>query len=211
MFKKSMICSIISMLFILQGIIYSQDATPSKKSAGNTTGVNSPPDEDVTRDKRIPRLYKRLAAATKSLKLQPDQDGKLTFVISSGNYYDFIDRVPMVYHKKAFVYITQDRINKIVFEYYQYNMTSQVREVKTYTTTTPESEDLNSLTVEYTANTGEKEKYTVAELQKKDSQTGIITQYFSYYLALVYRLELYKDKTNNIDSGKIDRTVRLGD
>ena len=206
-----MICSIISILFILQGVIYSQDAAPSKKSAGNKAEVNSSPDEDASRDIRIPRMYKRLAAAIKSLKLQPDQEGKLTFIISSGNYYDFFDRVPMVYYKKAFVYLTQDRINKIVFEYYQYNMASQVREVKTYTTTAPESDDLKSLAVEYTANTGEKEKFTVAELQKKNSQTDIVSQYFAYYLALVYRLELYKDKTVNTESSKIDRTVQIGD
>lgn len=205
-----MICSIIVTFFILQGVIYSQDAAPAKKSAANRAEVNSSPNEDASRDIRIPQMYKRLALAIKSLKLQPDQEGKLTFVISSGNYYDFIDRVPMVYHKKAFVYITQERINKIVFEYYLYNMTSQVREVKTYTSMTPESEDLKSLAVEYTANTGEKEKFTVAELQKKDSQTDIVSQYFAYYLALVYRLELYKDKTIKLESSKIDRTVQMG-
>jgi hypothetical protein len=209
MFKKSLICAIVPMIFIIQELALSQDTASSKKSSGNKAGAYS--EEDPTRDYRIPQLYKRLVAAIKSLKLQPDQEGKLTFVIKSGNYYDLIDRVPRVYHKKALVYLMQDRVNKIVFEYYQYNMTSQVREIKTYTNQAPESDDLKNLLIEYTDNMGEKDKFTVADLQKKNSQADIVSQFYDYYLALVYRLELYKDKTINIESSKIDRTVQMGD
>jgi hypothetical protein len=209
MLKKGLICAIVTLLFIIQELSYSQDAASSKKSSGNTAKTYS--EEDPTRDYRIPELYKRLVAAIKSLKLQPDNEGKLTFVIKSGNYFDFMDRVHRVYRKKAFVYMTQDRINKIVFEYYLYNMTSQVREVKTYTDQNPESDDLKNLVIDYTDNLGEKEKFTVAELQKRNSQTDIVSQFYDYYLELVHQLELHKDKTVNVESSRVDRTVQMGD
>jgi hypothetical protein len=208
MFKKSLICSIVIMIGLLLGPVYSKDEASSKKSFGDPHGVNS---EDTTRDHRIPQLHKRLVAAIKSLSLKPDQEGKLTFVIKTGNYYDYTERVPMVYHKKAFVYMAQDRISKIVFEYYQFNMTSQVREVKTYTSQSPDSDDLMPLIVEYVDNTGEKEKFTVGELQKKNSQADIVSQFYEYYLALVIQLELHKDKTVNVESSKVDRTVQMGE
>ena len=208
MLKKSFICAIVIMICLQLGLVYSQDGASSKKSSGKTAGVNP---EEPTRDHRIPQLHKRLVAAVKSLNLQPDKDGKLTFVIKTGNYYDYTDRVSIVYHRKAFVYMAQDRVNKIVFEYYQFNMTSQVREVKTYTSQSPDSDDLKNLMVEYADNTGEKEKFTVGELQKKDSKKDIVTQFYEYYLALVIQLELHKDKTIKFESSKIDRTVQMGE
>ncbi len=205
MLKKSLISAVIIMTCIMQGLVYSQDES-SKKPSGSASRINP---EDPTRDYRIPLLHKRLVAAIKSLKLQPDKDGKLAFLVRSGNYFDYIDRVPYVYQKKAFIYMSQERVSKIVFEYYQFNMTSQVREVKTYTNQSPDSDDLKNLLVEYTDNTGQKEKFTVAELQKKNSQSDITSQFYEYYLALVIQLELRKDKTINVESSKIDRAVQM--
>jgi hypothetical protein len=90
-------------------------------------------------------------------------------------------------------------------------MTSQVREVKTYTNQSPDSDDLMPLMIEYVDNTGEKEKFTVGELQKKNSQADIVSQFYEYYLALVIQLELHKDKTVNVESSKVDRTVQMGE
>jgi hypothetical protein len=122
-----------------------------------------------------------------------------------------IDRLFRVYYKKAHVYLTQGRVTKIVFEYYQYNMSNQLKEVKTLTASSPESADLKSLIIEYTTNAGDAEKYTLSELKTKNSQKDIADQYYSYYLALVYRMEMYKDRVIKKESDKIDRTVELGE
>jgi hypothetical protein len=206
MFKNSLICAVVIMICIEEGPVYSQDEASPKKASRITMGVNA---EDPTREVRIPQLHKRLVAAIKSLNLKADKDGKLAFTLKTGNFYDYTDRVPYIYHKKAFVYMSQERVSKIVFEYYQFNMTSQIREVKTYTNQSPDSDDLMSLEVEYADNTGQKEKFTVGELQKKNSQIDIVSQFYEYYLALVIQLELRKDKTINVESSKIDRTVQM--
>ncbi len=206
MVKNILICAMVMAICIVQGPVHSQDEASPKKLSGSSVRVTP---EDPTRDYRIPQLYKRLVTAIKNLKLQPDKDGKLSFLVRSGNYFDYIDRVPYVYEKKAVVYVSQERISKIVFEYYQFNMASQVREVKTYTNQSPESEDLKNLLVEYADNTGQREKFTVAELQKKNSQSDITSQFYEYYLALVIQLELRKDKNVNVESSKIDRTVQM--
>ena len=54
----------------------------------------------------------------------------------------------MVY-KKAYVYMSGDRVSKIIFEYYQFSMDNKVRDVKIFTNNTPESGDLKSLRVDY--------------------------------------------------------------
>ncbi|MBN1498422.1 MAG: hypothetical protein JXA07_16740 [Spirochaetes bacterium] len=204
MHKKALIFIAAFALILAQGRAGAQEYSPSKDRAGAQ-------DEQVTRDDRIPPLYKRLVAALQSLKLKPDEEGKHTFIISSGNQYDHIDRIFLVYSKKARVYMSQNRISKIVFEYYQFNMTSKVREVKTYVCETPDSDDLSRLTIEYSTNTGEKEKYAAGELQRKESQRIIVRQYYSYLFSLVNKMELYKNKTVRLESSKINRTILLGD
>ena len=114
-------------------------------------------------------------------------------------------------YKKARVYMAQNRISKIVFEYYQFGMDNKIREVKTYTNTAPDSEDLKNLEVEYTTNTGDKQAYRVADLQKRESQRTVITQYTNYLMSLVYKIELYKNKITDIESLNIERTIQLGD
>jgi hypothetical protein len=204
--KKAIVYSIIAAVIMVQGVSSGQESAPEKKPAPDR-GVS----DDYTRDERIPRLYKRLTEVIQGLKLKPDDEGKYTFVIKAGNQYDLVDRVFLVYNKKADVYASQGRITKIVFEYYQFNMTTQVREIKTFTATAPDSGDLRTLTIEYVNTIGQKDKFTVAELQKRESRRDVIKQYYSYYLAVVYKLELYKDKTIKIESSKIDRAIQLGD
>lgn len=206
MLRNIVISMCLFAIVMASGYVYSQEGAAPKKQ-GNKVST----EDDYTRDARIPQLYKRLGDAIQSLKLKTDEEGKYTFTISSGNQYDLIDRVFLVYKKKAMVYAAQGRISKIVFEYYQFNMTTQVREVKTFTTAAPDSEDLKALSVEYENNIGQKEKFTVGELQKPDSKRDVIKQYYAYYVAMVYKLELYKDKTIKIESSKIDRTIQLGD
>lgn len=191
---------------MVQGISSAQENAPEKKPVSDRGAA-----DDYTRDERIPQLYKRLTDVLQSLKLKPDGEGKHIFIIKAGNQYDLVDRVFLVYNKKAEVYASQGRITKIVFEYYQFNMTTQVREVKTFTATAPDSGDLRALSIEYVNTIGQKDKFTVAELQKPESRREVIKQYYSYYLAMVYKLELYKDKTIKIESSKIDRAIQLGD
>jgi hypothetical protein len=204
--KKAIVYSIIAVVMLVQGAVFSQENAPEKKPAADRSAA-----DDYTRDDRIPQLYKRLTDVIQSLKLKPDEEGKHSFTISSGNQYNLVDRVFLVYNKKAEVYAAQGRISKIVFVYYQFNMTSQVREVKTFTTVTPDSGDLRTLTIEYENNINQKEKYTVAELQKTESRRVVIKQFYSYYLSMVYKLELYKDKTRKTESSLIERTIQLGD
>ncbi len=206
MLKKAIVYSIFFAFIMAQGVSFSQDSAPEKKSVSGQSSA-----DDYTRDEHIPMLYKRLSEAIKSIKLKPDDEGKYTFTLKSGNQYDMVDRVFLVYNRKAEVYASQGRISKIVFEYYQFNMTSQVREVKTFTAATPDSADLKALSIEYVSNIGQKEKYTVADLQKPASRIEVIRQYYNYYLALVYKLELYKDKTIKSEASKIEHTIQLGD
>lgn len=202
--KRSLVFIIAFALLMSLGIVRAQETVSSKKNAGETQG-------NAAREDRIPALYNRLVAAVQGLKLQSDEEGKHTFIISSGNQYDHIDRIFLVYNKKAMVYMSQNKISKIVFQYYQYNMTSKVREVKTFTSDKPDSGDLRQLSIEYVTNTGDKEKYTVGELQREESQKIIVKQFYSYYFALVNKMELYKNKTARLESSKINRTIQLGD
>jgi hypothetical protein len=206
--KRSLLFIIACMIFMAQIFVLAQDTVSSKKQTAKSAGESG---ESVTHDDRIPLLYKRLVAAVQVLKQKPDGEGKYTFVINNGNQYDLIDRVFLVYNKRAMLYMSNNSVSKIVFEYYQYNMTTQLREVKTYTCATPDSDNLGPLVIEYAANTGEKEKYTVNELKKPESQKIIIKQFHAYYFALVNKLELYNSKTTKLESSKVNRTIQLGD
>ncbi|HNW27807.1 MAG TPA: hypothetical protein PKN50_04960 [Spirochaetota bacterium] len=206
MLKKVIIYSVFFALVMGEVISFSQDIESEKKSTSSQS-----PSDDYTTDGRIPNLYKRLTEAIKSLKFKADDEGKYTFVIKAGNQYDLVDRVFLVYNKKAMVYGSQGRITRIVFEYYQFNMTTQVREVKTFTSSAPDSPDLRPLLIEYVNTIGQNDKFTVGELQKPESRRDVLKQFYSYYLALVYKLELYKDKTIKTESSKIDRAIQLGE
>lgn len=202
--KRSLVFAIAFAIFLAQGIAGAQESVTVRKSTGET-------EESVAHEDRIPPLYNRLVAAIQDLKIKTDDEGKYTFIISSGNQYDHIDRIFLVYNKKAMVYMSQNRISRIVFQYYQYNMTSKVREVKTFTCETPDSDDLSKLSIEYTTNIGEKEQYRVAELQSNESKKIIIRQYYSYLFALVNKMELYRNRSIRLESSKINRTILLGD
>ena len=156
-------------------------------------------------------LMKRLIAGIKSLKVEPDQDKKYIFTIKSGYQYDMLERQHLMVYKKAYIYMAGESISKIVFEYYQFSMDSKVRDVKTFTNTSPESADLGTLLIDYSSNTGEKQKYTVADVQKRESQRNIIGQYVNYIISLVYSIELYKHKTVRIETVNIERTIQLGE
>jgi len=202
MLKKTVLCAVIISLALAQGALFAQNkATDSSASK----------DEAVTRDDRIPVLMKRLVAGIKSLKIQPDQDNRYIFTIKSGYHYDELEREHLMVYRKAYIYLSGESISKIVFEYYQFSMDSKVRDVKTFTNTTPESADLSKLLVDYNSNTGEKQKYTVVDVQKRESRRSIITQYVNYIISLVYSIELYKHKTVRIETVNIERTIQLGE
>lgn len=167
-------------------------------------------EEAVTRSVDVPQLCKRLISAIKSSKLQADSDGAIVIKIKSGNHYDLTERQQYVFSKKAKVFFAQDKISKIIFEYYQYDMLSSVREVKTFTNYNPESDDLSTLEINYTTNTGQSENYKVTDLKTKQLQKDVILQYVSYMLALVHKAELYKNSVINDHSSKIERTIQLG-
>ena len=116
----------------------------------------------------------------------------------------------MVY-RKAYIYMSGDSISKIVIEYYQFSMDSKVRDVKIFTNNAPDSSDLSKLQVDYSSNTGEKQKYIVADLQKRESQRSVIMQYYNYIISLVYSIELYKHKAVRIETVNIERTIQLGE
>ncbi len=206
MLKKVIVYSVFFALIMGQGSSFSQDIEAERRSTSGQAAS-----DEYTTDGRIPNLYKRLSDAIRSLKFKADDEGKYTFIIKAGNQYDLVDRVFLVYNKKAMVYGSQGRITRIVFEYYQFNMTTQVREVKTFTATAPDSPDLRTLQIEYVNTIGQKDKFTVGELQKPESRRDVIKQFYSYYIALVYKLELYRDKTSKIESSKIDRAIQLGE
>lgn len=202
MLKKTVLYAVIASLVFSQGALFAQ-----KK----TTDAPATPDEAVTRDDRIPVLMKRLVAGIKNLKVEPDQDKKYIFTIKSGYQYDQLERQHLMVYRKAYVYMSGDSISKIIFEYYQFSMDSKVRDVKTFTNNSPDSADLKALQIDYSSNTGEKQKYTVADLQKRESQRSIITQYYNYIISLVYSLELYRHKTIRIETVNIERTIQLGE
>jgi hypothetical protein len=86
-----------------------------------------------------------------------------------------------------------------------------VRDVKIFTNTTPESDELKALKVDYSSNTGEKESYTVADVSKRESRRSVIGQYVNYLISLVFNIEMYKHKTVRIQSVNIERTIQLGE
>ncbi len=205
MVKKIFIYGIICAIVLAHGLAFSQEKVATPKQAGEKAG------EEYTRDERIPRLYKRLADVIQALKLKPDNEGKYSITISKDNKYDLVDRVFLLCNKRALIHSAQGRVSKIAFVYYQFNMTTQVRELKTITAAAPDSGDLKTLTIEYENNTGQKEKFTLSELERPESRRDVIKQYHSYYLALVYRLELYKDSSSRSQSNKINRAIQLGE
>lgn len=155
--------------------------------------------------------HKRLIEAITNLKIKPDEEGKYTFPLSSGIFYDVLDRQVCVYRKKAVVYVAQNRISKILFEYYQFGMDNKVREIKTFTHTAIDSDDLSSLQIDYIANTGEKQSYKAGDLTQRQSQREIIGQYANYLTSLIFTMELFKQKAARLQSLKIERTIQLGD
>jgi hypothetical protein len=202
MLKKIVLCAVIVSLTLSQGALIAQN---------KATGATASKDEEVTRDDRIPVLMKRLLAGIKSLKIEPDKDNRYIFTIKSGYQYDMLERQHLMVYRKAYLYMSGDSIAKIVFEYYQFSMDSKVRDVKTFTNTTPESADLGKLLVDYSSNTGEKQKYTAADIQKRESRRSVITQYVNYLISLVYNIELYKHKTIRVETVNIERTIQLGE
>jgi hypothetical protein len=155
-------------------------------------------------------LHKRLADAIVNGRVQPDSEGKCSFVFSSGSYYDSLERQKLVYNIKADVYMSQGKISKIVFVYYQFSMTSQIREVKTITNSSLISDDLGLLEVNYETNTGETQSYKVGDLQSGESREAVISQYSSYLDSLVNYLEIHKTKSKAAESNNINRTIILG-
>ena len=155
-------------------------------------------------------LYKRLTDAIVNMRLQTDSEGKCAFIFSSGSYYDSLERQKLVYNIKADVYMSQGKISKIIFVYYQFSMTSQIREVKTITNSNLSSDDLGSLEVKYETNTGESQSFKVGDLQSGESRESVISQYTSYLDSLVNYLEIHKSKNKATESSNIDRTIILG-
>jgi hypothetical protein len=208
MLKKTAIVAFTACLALAPGELFAQ------KKAADEPGVNrsaSAEDEGVTRDGRIPLFMKRLVAGIKNLKVEPDQEGRYIFTIKSGYHYDLLERQHLMTYRKAYIYMSGDRVTKIIFEYYQFSMDSNVRDVKIFTNTTPESDELKALRVDYSSNTGEKETYTVADVSRRESRRSVIGQYVNYLISLVFNIEMYKHKTVRIQSVNIERTIQLGE
>ncbi|MBN2158647.1 MAG: hypothetical protein JW807_04575 [Spirochaetes bacterium] len=198
MWHKITVYIFLSAAILLGGAVY-----------GQKTGAGGAAVDEGMRDPRIPKLNERLNKALEALKLEPDKDGKHTILVESGYHYDKLERTFFMYHKKAFLYMSGNSVSKIIFEYYQFNMTSHVREVKTYTVSTPGSEDLKQLAIEYKTNIGKTEKYLLADLMRIDTRRDVVAQYHSYLMALVYKLEIYRDKLASKQSSLIERTIQL--
>lgn len=167
--------------------------------------------DDASRDERVPVLYRRLAAGIRGLTIEPDQEGKYTFLIASGSEYDMLERQRYYYNKKARVYVNQQKVTKIVFEYYRFSLINMVRDTKTFTVTDPENQDLSGLDILYTSSTGETRRYRVGDLNNKDSRRSVVKQYVSYLITLVIKLELHKNKKIDVETVGIERTIQLGD
>ncbi|TFH43391.1 MAG: hypothetical protein E4G96_01255 [Chrysiogenales bacterium] len=131
--------------------------------------------------------------------------------MKSGARFVPIDRVWQVHSTKAKATMAQDRIGKLVFEYYQFNMSNNVREEKIFISTSPDSGDLRTLQMKYSSNDGEAMQYTVGDLQKSESQKALAGQYYSNYLTLVFLVEQYGSRSARKESQRIDRTIQLGE
>ena len=208
MLKKTAVIAFIACLVLAGSALHAQKKAADKSGV---SGSAEAADEGVTRDDRIPLFMQRLVQGIKNLKVEPDQEGKYIFTIKSGYHYDELERQHLMTYRKAFIYMSGDRVSKIVFEYYQYSMDNNVKDVKIFTNTTPDSDDLKTLRVDYTSNTGEKETYTVTDVSRRESRRSVIGQYVNYLIALVYNIEMYKHKTVRIQSINIERTIQLGE
>ncbi len=155
-------------------------------------------------------MHKRLSEAITNLRTQPDSEGKFSFALSSGSRYDTLEAQKYVYNLKADVYMSQGRVSKIVFVYYQFGMTNQIREVKSLTNGNPGSDDLGSLEVNYETNTGETRAFKVGDLQSSHSRDEVISQYASYLDSLVNYVEIHMGKRKSHESGTIERAIQLG-
>ena len=191
---------LISLLLLAAAHAAAQEAETGKK--GDASG---------SRYDGMAGIHKRLVDAINNMKIQPDEEGKCTFTISSGVFYDPVDRQQFIYRKTAKVYLAQNRINKVIFEYYQFGMDSKVREIKTFTNTSADSDDLSSLRIDYISNTGEKQSYTAGELSLWQSQREIVGQYANYLISLIYNIELNKHRAARLQFLQIERTIQLGD
>jgi len=167
--------------------------------------------DEASRDERVPVLCRRLAAGIRSLALEPDQEGKYIFLIASGAEYDMLERQRYYYYKKARVYVNQQKVTKIIFEYYRFSLINMVSDTKTFTVTDPENQDLSGLDILYASNTGETRRYRVGDLKKEDSRRSVVKQYVSYLITLVIKLELHKNKKIDVETVGIERTIQLGD
>ncbi len=177
-----------------------QDTVPVKKG-----------EIDGTRYDGLSGIHKRLIEAINNIKIKPDDEGKYSFIISSGIFFDPLERQVCIYRKKAVVYLDQNKISKVIFEYYRFGMDNKVREIKTITNTSTESDDLASLQIDYTANTGEKNSFKAGDLELRQSQRDIIGQYANYLISLIYTIELNKHRAARLQSLQIERTLQLGD
>jgi hypothetical protein len=205
MLKKTMIIAILASLVLVPAALVAQ------KKASDDTAVSGSSDEAVTRDDRIPQFMKRLVAGIKSLKVEPDQEGKYIFTIKSGYQYDQLERQHLLTYRKAYIYMSGERVSKIIFEYYQFSMDNNVRDVKVFTNNSPESDELKSLRIDYNSNTGEKQSYTVSDVSRRESRRSVIGQYLNYLISLVYNIEMFKHKTVRIETVNIERTIQLGE
>jgi len=168
------------------------------------------PKEKGASQQGISGMTKRLADALAKMRLKPDAEGKYSLNISSGGYFDPIDRQQLIYSKKATVYMNQGAISKIVFEYYQFSFTNLMRQVKTLINTNPYSEDMAGLQISYSTNTGVNASYKVTDLQSGQTRRDVIEQYSSYLLSLINSLEIYTHNNRDVESAKIERAVQLG-
>jgi hypothetical protein len=205
MLKKTVIFAFIAALVLAEGTLVAQKGTADRRAGDDAL------EQGMTRDNRIPDFMKRLVAGIKDLRVEPDKDGKYIFTIKSGYVYDQLERQHYMVYRKAYVYMTGDRVTKMVFEYYQFSMDSNVRDVKIFTNDSPENDELKSLQVDYSSNTGEKESYTVGDIGRRESRRSIISQYVNYLISLTYNIEMAKHRSLRIQSINIERTIQLGE
>jgi hypothetical protein len=157
----------------------------------------------------IPGMMKRLGDVIAGMRAKPDAEGKYTIRISSGGYYDPIDRQRFFYDKKAEIFMSQGKISKIVFVYYRFSFTNGVRQVKTLVNANPYSDDLTSLEISYSTNTGVNESCKVGDLQSPQIRKQVVDQYSGYLLSLIQSLEISRQADKIAESEKIERSVML--
>jgi hypothetical protein len=198
---------IISMVILCIGIGYKASFSQKKEQK---VIKNEPSQDKGFLHEGMSGLHKRLADAIVNMRIQPDSEGKYSFGISSGSYFDLLERQRFTFNVGATVYMNQGKIGKIVLRYYQFSMTTMVREVKTLTNSNPGSDDLTSLEIHYVTNTGETKTFKVGDLQSRQSQDDVISQYSSFIATLIDNLELSKNKNTLNDTNTINRSIQLG-